>query len=74
MKQTNLTFKSLPFKGKTPNRERPRIGNPEIANAFAESPSVRIRVHSLDFEVPAHSASSNLLIARYFFFVFPPPL
>ena len=30
----------------------------------AESPSVRMRVHSLDFAVPAHRASSNFTMPR----------
>ena len=34
--------------------------NPEIAIVFAESPSVKISVHSSDFFVPAQLASSNL--------------
>ena len=38
------------------------LPNPDIANAFAESPSVRIRVQSPLLEVPAKFASSNLVI------------
>jgi DNA topoisomerase-2 len=40
-----LTFKILPFKGNTPYLSLPIILKPEIANALAESPSVKIKVH-----------------------------
>ena len=42
-----------------------------MAKAFAESPSVRIRVHKCDFAEPAQFASSNFGIPRIFVFFLP---
>ena len=44
---------------------------PEIAVAFAESPSVKIKVHLADCLVPAKLASSNFLIHRTLSFLVP---
>ena len=63
---------SLPFKGNTPYRSLPTIYKPLIARAFAESPSVRIRVHSQPRDVPAKFASSSFGIPRSRCFFFPP--
>lgn len=41
----SLTFNNLPLKGNTPNLSLPTISIPAIANDFAESPSVKIKVH-----------------------------
>ena len=54
----------LPFIGYTPiiflsSRERP-----EIIPDFAESPSHKIKIHSLDLTVPAKLASTSLGILR----------
>ena len=54
------TFSGFPFSGNTPYRSRPTTVRPAIANAAAESPSVRISVHSCAFFEPAKFASSNL--------------
>jgi hypothetical protein len=56
----SLTFNIFPLRGKTPYCSRPIIDNPLIANALAESPSVKINVHSVHLLVPANVASSNL--------------
>lgn len=40
------TLRILPLRGNTPYRSRPITPNPETARDLAESPSVRIRVHS----------------------------
>ena len=56
----SLTLSILPRRGKTPQRSRPTTARPAMADAAAESPSVRIRVHSCDLAVPAQSASSSL--------------
>mmetsp|Transcript_3264 Transcript_3264/g.4730 ORF Transcript_3264/g.4730 Transcript_3264/m.4730 type:complete len:354 (-) Transcript_3264:1160-2221(-) len=54
------TLRSLPRSGKTPNVSRPTTDSPLTASALAESPSVRMRVHSLDRErCPAQLASSS---------------
>jgi hypothetical protein len=53
------TFKSLPFKGKTPYLSLPITSIPSIAKDLAESPSVNIRVQEVAFRVPASFASSS---------------
>lgn len=58
----SLTFNSLPLSGNTPYRSLPTTSIPDIANALAESPSVRIRVHYSEFRFPASLASSNFSI------------
>ena len=58
------TFSNLPRKGNTPQRSRPTSLRPEMAEVAAESPSVRMRVHSFDFAVPAIMASSSFVIPR----------
>ena len=58
------TFSSFPFKGNTPQRSRPTSLRPEMADVAAESPSVRIKVHSADRAVPARRASSSFVIPR----------
>lgn len=57
--EASLTFNSLPRNGKTPYLSRPTTLNPAIASALAESPSVTISVHCLEFFVPASFASSS---------------
>lgn len=42
-----------------------------MANALAESPSVKINVQFIDFLVPASFASSNLSIPRILYFLTP---
>ena len=63
------TFRGLPFKGKTPYKSRPTTPRPDTAKAFAESPSVKIRVQSLPLAPPAEFASSNFVmpVSRIFF-------
>ena len=56
----SFTLSILPRRGNTPHRSRPTTARPAIALAAAESPSVKISVHSGDLAVPAHSASSSL--------------
>ena len=46
------TFSILPFNGKTPNLSRPTTSIPLIANALAESPSVKINVQLSALRVP----------------------
>jgi len=58
------TLSSLPRSGNTPHFSRPTSFKPEMADVAAESPSVKMRVHSFDLEVPANNASSNLVIPR----------
>ena len=41
----SLTFNIFPRNGKTPYASLPTTLNPLIAIVFAESPSVKIRVH-----------------------------
>mmetsp|Transcript_14025 Transcript_14025/g.33358 ORF Transcript_14025/g.33358 Transcript_14025/m.33358 type:complete len:208 (+) Transcript_14025:2258-2881(+) len=53
------TLRTLPRSGKTPHLSRPMTLSPATARAFAESPSVRISVHSLDSLPPASLASSS---------------
>ena len=70
----SLTFMSLPLRGNTPYRSLPTICRPLIARALAESPSVRISVHSQPFEVPARLASSSFgMPSRRCFFLPPVP-
>ena len=69
--EASLTFKGLPFRGKTPNLSLPTISIPAIAKALAESPSVIINVHSEEFLDPASLASSNLLIPVSLVFFLP---
>ena len=47
------TLSNFPLRGNTPYKSLPTSLNPAIAIDFAESPSVRIRVHSLERNVPA---------------------
>ena len=63
------TLRTLPFRGNTPYLSLPTSDNPAIAIDFAESPSVRIRVHWSDFFVPAQLASSNFGTIILFFFL-----
>mmetsp|Transcript_25408 Transcript_25408/g.75641 ORF Transcript_25408/g.75641 Transcript_25408/m.75641 type:complete len:280 (+) Transcript_25408:2459-3298(+) len=53
------TFRTLPRSGKTPYLSRPTTLRPATARALAESPSVRISVHSLESLPPASFASSS---------------
>mmetsp|Transcript_129512 Transcript_129512/g.415175 ORF Transcript_129512/g.415175 Transcript_129512/m.415175 type:complete len:247 (-) Transcript_129512:797-1537(-) len=64
LKFASLTFKTLPFSGKTPYRSRPMTPKPATASDLAESPSVKISVHSLDCLPPARFASSSFGIPR----------
>ena len=70
----SFTLRSLPRRGNTPHFSRPTTLRPEIALVAAESPSVRMRVHSEDLSVPAQRASSNLgrprRVVRFFPSVF----
>ena len=63
-----LTFNNFPLSGNTPYAFLPTTERPAIAIDLAESPSVKIRVHSLDFFVPAQLASDNFstLILPFF--------
>mmetsp|Transcript_43036 Transcript_43036/g.77214 ORF Transcript_43036/g.77214 Transcript_43036/m.77214 type:complete len:204 (-) Transcript_43036:1565-2176(-) len=61
---SSLTFRNFPRRGNTPKRSRPTTPRPATAKAFAESPSVRISVHSPPFLVPASLASSSLGIPK----------
>ena len=54
------TLRSLPRSGKTPYRSRPTTERPDTASAFAESPSVRMRVQCSELRPPASLASSSL--------------
>ena len=54
------TLRSLPRSGKTPKLSRPTTVRPATASALAESPSVRMRVQSLAYLVPALFASESL--------------
>ena len=58
--EASRTLRSLPLSGKTPYLSLPMIPRPATAKAFAESPSVKIKVQSPEFFVPASLASSNL--------------
>mmetsp|Transcript_1785 Transcript_1785/g.3892 ORF Transcript_1785/g.3892 Transcript_1785/m.3892 type:complete len:207 (+) Transcript_1785:26-646(+) len=60
LKLASLTFKTFPFNGKTPKLSRPTTESPATAKALAESPSVKMSVHSLEFLPPAQLASSSL--------------
>mmetsp|Transcript_17264 Transcript_17264/g.49335 ORF Transcript_17264/g.49335 Transcript_17264/m.49335 type:complete len:265 (+) Transcript_17264:2086-2880(+) len=53
------TLSSLPRRGKTPYLSRPTTLRPATARALAESPSVRMSVHSAELLPPASLASSN---------------
>ena len=57
--EISLTLSILPLRGKTPHFSRPTTLRPVMALVAAESPSVRIKVHSTDLFVPAQRASSN---------------
>mmetsp|Transcript_2027 Transcript_2027/g.4717 ORF Transcript_2027/g.4717 Transcript_2027/m.4717 type:complete len:239 (-) Transcript_2027:1276-1992(-) len=57
------TFFSFPFNGNTPYRSRPNTDSPDTARDLAESPSVRISVHSPARFVPAQFASSSFGIS-----------
>lgn len=50
---TEFIVETADAKNKTPYVSLPTIDRPEMANVFAESPSVRISVHFLAFLVPA---------------------
>ena len=65
------TLRSLPRRGKTPQRSRPTSLRPEMAEVAAESPSVTMRVHSRDLAVPAQSASSSFVMPRMVVRFFP---
>ena len=54
------TLSSLPRSGNTPYASRPTSLRPDTASALAESPSVRISVHSALRLPPAQLASSSL--------------
>lgn len=68
MIDNSFTFSGLPRKGNTPKLSRPTTANPHMANAFAESPSVKISVQ-WDL-VPAKFASSNFGITNLYPFFF----
>mmetsp|Transcript_98086 Transcript_98086/g.245798 ORF Transcript_98086/g.245798 Transcript_98086/m.245798 type:complete len:237 (+) Transcript_98086:1997-2707(+) len=53
------TLSILPLRGNTPYLSRPMTLSPATARALAESPSVRMSVHSAEFLPPASLASSN---------------
>ena len=63
-----MTLKSLhfisktnsPLNGNMPYLSLPIEAIPDTAIVLAESPSVKMSVHSSDFAVPASLASSNL--------------
>ena len=55
------TLSNFPRKGNTPYASRPTSLRPDTASALAESPSVRISVHSLLRLVPAQFASSSFV-------------
>ena len=59
---------TFPFKGKTPYKSRPTTLDPATAIDLAESPSVKIKIQSSDFFVPAKLASSNLGTLIFGFF------
>mmetsp|Transcript_92063 Transcript_92063/g.286519 ORF Transcript_92063/g.286519 Transcript_92063/m.286519 type:complete len:242 (-) Transcript_92063:372-1097(-) len=54
------TLSIFPRKGNTPYLSRPTTLRPATARALAESPSVRMSVHSAEFFPPASFASSSL--------------
>ena len=59
------TLSSLPRSGKTPKRSRPTTARPATASALAESPSVRMSVHSCARRaLPARFASSSFGMPR----------
>ena len=60
----SLTFNSLPRSGNTPYWSLPTTLKPLTASVLAESPSVRISVHCLEFLPPASLASSSLGMPR----------
>ena len=62
----SLTLSILPLKGYTPYLSRPTSLSPATAMDFAESPSVKIRVHNALCFPPASLASSNLGSPRIF--------
>mmetsp|Transcript_79803 Transcript_79803/g.258133 ORF Transcript_79803/g.258133 Transcript_79803/m.258133 type:complete len:227 (+) Transcript_79803:2201-2881(+) len=59
LKFASRTFKTLPLSGKTPYLSRPTMLRPATASDLAESPSVKISVHSCEFAPPASFASSS---------------
>ena len=71
---SSRTFISFPFNGKTPIRLRSSEETPEMTEALAESPSVKINTASEDFLVPAYSAGEYLGIPRMVFFFLPSDL
>lgn len=58
--EASRTLRSLPRSGYTPYLSRPTTPKPATAKVLAESPSVKIKVQSNEFLVPASLASSNL--------------
>lgn len=58
--EASRVFNNFPRNGNTPYLSRPTTESPETASALAESPSVKIKVQSLEFLVPASLASSSL--------------
>lgn len=60
------TLRTFPFRGNTPYLSLPTTPKPATARDLAESPSVRIRVQSREFLVPASLASSNFGIPFIF--------
>ena len=54
------TLSSFPRSGNTPKLSRPTTLSPATASDLAESPSVRMSVHSCAFRVPALLASDSL--------------
>mmetsp|Transcript_25410 Transcript_25410/g.75653 ORF Transcript_25410/g.75653 Transcript_25410/m.75653 type:complete len:231 (+) Transcript_25410:2492-3184(+) len=73
LKFASRTFSTLPLSGKTPYLSRPTTLRPATARDLAESPSVRMRVHSCEFLPPASLASSSFGTpsTRCWFFVPP---
>ena len=67
------TLSIFPFKGKEPYLSLVKVSIPASAKDLAESPSVRIKMHSSDFPVPAQLASSSLSIPITHCF-FPPAI
>ena len=63
--EASLTFNNLPRRGNTPYLSRPMTPRPDKANDLAESPSVNIKVQSMEFFVPASLASSNFGTPTY---------
>ena len=71
--RASRTFKNLPLSGKHPNLSLPMTSIPASASDLAESPSVKMIVHSCELRVPAKFASSNFGIPSNFDFFWPGP-